>query len=126
MDKEQALELLKSIQRAFDSRDLHGALAHYHENITYIGPAFPSPVKGIDALRAAFGAHFSSPLRTRVIFGDIGIHEIGDTGFTIHCRIDGIQTVYLSESQFGGFLSRVFVIELGRPRIIHEHFSLAE
>jgi ketosteroid isomerase-like protein len=123
MTVEQAAKLLESIQLAFEKKDLQAALEFYHDDVIFINPAFPSPFVGKEDLKSAFRRNFAGPQRTSMSFKDIRVRELGTETFVVYCRVEGIQTLYLSEKRFAGYLSRVFVTGGGRPLIVHEHFS---
>jgi ketosteroid isomerase-like protein len=121
--EEKAIELLESIQRAFENKDPRAALEYYHDNISLINPAFAAPIEGKADLEDAFRRHFAGPQATRMSFKNVRLRELGGGDFVLHCQVEGIQTLYLSGKQFKGYLSRVFVNVDGRPLIVHEHFS---
>jgi ketosteroid isomerase-like protein len=124
MNSDKATQLLDSIQRAFEKKDLPAALSFYHDKISFANPAFPAPIQGKAALETAFSKYFDTLQVTRMSFKDVQIQDLGDGAFVISCRIEGVQTILLSGRMFNGYLSRVFVQQDGKPLIIHEHFSL--
>lgn len=122
---DDAIEALQNtIQRKIDNKELDAALEYYDPDIIYIGPAFPQIVAGKDALKAAFGRHFRNLQRASSYFGEMKIQHLPDGDFIINCRVEGKVVVYLSETHFRGYLTRVFAYRSGAPRIICEHFSL--
>lgn len=118
--------LVNDIQKAFDRKDLDAISQFYHPDITYIGPAFPAPIVGLEGLKKAFGHHFQGPQRTRTSIKEINVRHLSDDSFVVHCLVEGVRIVYFSEESFRGRLTRVFVGPKDRPRIVHEHFSLTQ
>jgi hypothetical protein len=119
-------EYLLKIQAAFDRKDLSAVLSYYHPEISYIGPAFPKPIEGIERLKAAFERHFQAPQRTNVSYEGIKIYRLSSNGLIIHCLVEGSQSIYLSQQRFRGWLTRILIGDERKPVIIHEHFSLIE
>jgi ketosteroid isomerase-like protein len=126
MDRDKALALLQSIQRAFEEKDIRTVLKFYHPDICFISPAFPEPIEGLEALKVALRRHFSSPQRTSISFHNIEVQNLDAGNFIIRCRIDGFQSMLLSGQRFAGYLSRVFVDGEAGPLIMHEHLSLRQ
>ncbi len=127
MTESEAKSLFTEIQGAFSRKDLTGVLKYYHPEIVYIGPAFSSPLVGIESLKAAFMRYFEGPERFYVTFKDIKVLDFSPEACLVHCMVEGSRLIYLSEQRFRGYLSRIFTI--GRensPLIIHEHFSFLE
>jgi ketosteroid isomerase-like protein len=126
LTEDEIRSLLREIQGAFDRRDLEIVVSYYHPDITYIGPAFPKPIMGIDSLTAAFNSNFQTPQRTSTIYKEIQIQYLSEKIFVIQCKVEGTQTIYFSQRRFTGWLSRVFIETEHKPLIIHEHFSIIE
>ena len=124
MTDDAIMILLSEIQKAIDNKSLATALKFYHPDIIYIGPAFPEPVLGLDALEKAFGRNFQGIQKTKVNFSNVNIHRLSGDSFVVYCQIEGTQSIHFSSRNFKGWLTRVFVDAGTSARIIHEHFSL--
>jgi ketosteroid isomerase-like protein len=125
-DEKEIIALMGLIQQALDSKNLSALLEFYHPEITYIGPAFPQPIRGLAELKAAFESHFQTPQRTASEARQVSITRLGESALAVTALIDGRQIIYYSEQRFKGWLSRVFVEHEGGPLIILEHFTLAK
>jgi hypothetical protein len=114
-----------AIQTAYEHKKLDEVLGFYHPGIVMIGPSMTKPVKGIEELKAFLEAQFKNPQRSSVKLSDFAIGEIGDGVITVLCRVEGRQSIYYSSYSFKGWLSRLFVLSGGSPRIIFEHLTLS-
>ncbi|UCE67306.1 MAG: nuclear transport factor 2 family protein [Candidatus Zixiibacteriota bacterium] len=112
------------IQKAYESKKIDEVLGFYHPDIVMIGPSLPKPVKGLEALKTVLELQFKNPQRSVVKLSDFSINEVAKNVFTVLCRIEGRQLIYYSSYAFRGWLSRMFVVSDGIPKIIFEHLTL--
>jgi ketosteroid isomerase-like protein len=126
MGENEIRALMEKIQKALDTRNLPELLGYYHPEITYIGPAFPEPIHGINALKMAFESHFQTPQRTLSELVEVNVTKLGDRACGVVALIEGRQIIYYSEIRFKGWLSRIFTEIEGKPVIIIEHFTLSQ
>jgi len=112
------------IQNAYEGKNIEEVLGFYHPEIVMIGPSMRMPVRGIDELRKVLEAQFNNPQRSMVRLSDFSITEVGEGVFTVLCRIEGRQLIYYSSYGFKGWLSRVFAIADGKPKVVFEHLTL--
>lgn len=124
MKPDDLIAISHELQKAFDSKDIGRVMEYYHPDIVFISPSSPKPVVGIDSLKEAISAQFKSPRRTSVTLKDIKVYPITHDIHSVICEVSGYQSIYYSDYEFKGIISRIFVDTKSAPRIICEHFSL--
>ena len=124
MNPDDLIAISHELQKAFDAKDIEKVMTYYHPDIVLISPSYPKPVIGIDSLKEAISAQFKSPRRTSVTLKDIAGYPISDNVCSVICAVSGFQSIYYSDYEFKGLMSRIVVGTDDGPRIIHEHFSL--
>lgn len=124
MNEDELGSLSRSLQKAFDTKDLETVLSFYHPDIVLISPSYSKPIIGLDALRKAISRQFDGPQRTNVTLNDLSSYQISESVFVVTCIVAGLQSIHLSRYDFKGLISRIFVGTEAGPRIICEHLSL--
>ncbi|MEE9553218.1 MAG: nuclear transport factor 2 family protein [candidate division Zixibacteria bacterium] len=124
MKHDDLVAISHDLQKAFDSKDIEKVMEYYHPEIVLISPSYPKPIIGIDSLKEAISTQFKSPRRTSVTLKEIKAYPITDEVHSVICEVSGHQSIYYSDYQFKGLISRIFISAGNGPKIIAEHFSL--
>lgn len=124
MNPDDLITISRELQKAFDSKDLEKVVEYYHPDIILISPSYPKPIIGIDSLTESISEQFKSPRRTSVTLNEIKVYPLRDDIHSVICEVLGYQSIYYSDYEFKGIISRVFVDTKNTPRIMCEHFSL--